>query len=85
MTGMAGRRVINLKVLASIKSLGKSAAVTVKRGEKVTLKVPGSVGIFFFFFDVISSLTLRITNEAAARRRRQRPHESPVPRQTRAS
>lgn len=46
MTGMAGRRAINLKVLASIKSLGKTMAVTVKCVEKVTLKVPGSVSIF---------------------------------------
>lgn len=46
MTEMAGRRAINLKVLASIKSLGNSTAVTIKCEEKVALKVPGSVSIF---------------------------------------
>lgn len=43
---MTGRRAINLKVLASIKSLGKTDAVTVNCKKKATLKVPGSVGIF---------------------------------------
>lgn len=46
MTGMAGRRAINLKVLASVKSLGKTAAL--KCEKEVTLKA---------FFDAIGSLT----------------------------
>lgn len=46
MTRMEERRAIHLTVLASIKSLGKTKAVTIKCGKKVTLKVPGSVTIF---------------------------------------
>lgn len=39
-------RTINLKVLASIKSLGKTKAVTIKCEKEVTIKVPDSVSIF---------------------------------------
>lgn len=49
MTEMAARRAINPKVLASIKSLGKTTAVTIKREKKVTLKEPGSVSIFLMW------------------------------------
>lgn len=45
MTEMAGMRTINLKVLASIKPLGKSEAVTVKCEMEATIKVPASVSI----------------------------------------
>lgn len=45
MTEMAGMRTINLKVLASVKSLGTTKAVTIKREEEVTIKVPVSVSI----------------------------------------
>lgn len=74
MTEMAARRAINLKVLASIKSLGKTKAVTVKHEKKVTLKEPGSVSIFLFFFDVVSGFDKKcltqITNEALSQQGR---------------
>lgn len=41
LTEMAGRRSINLKVLGSMKSLGKTKAVTIKCETEVTIRVAG--------------------------------------------
>lgn len=64
MTQMAERRAINLKVLASIKSLGKFVPVTIKCEKKVTLKVPGSLSIFWCDKQFDKKGVTQITNEA---------------------
>lgn len=61
---MAGRRAINLKVLASIKSLGKTKAVIMKCEKKVTLKVPVSVSTFWCVKHFDKKCLMQITNEA---------------------
>lgn len=85
MTAMAGRRAINLKVLANIKSLGKTKAVTIKVWEEGDIKkVPGSVTIFWCDKQFDKKCLTQITNEALIRRER-RAHESLVPNQNSAS
>lgn len=79
MTEKAGRRAINLKVLASIKPLGKTTAVNHKTWERGDIK-----SIFWCDKQFDKTCLTQITNEGLIQQR-QWAHESRVPHQNGAS
>lgn len=83
MTEMARRRRINLKVLGSMKSLGRTKAVTIECETEVTIRVAGSIGIFFDTVDCFGNWT-QLSN-AAHVLQRWWAYKGLVPNQNRAS